>query len=126
MFAPDQPRVGSRRLVPESDQLWRGPDGSRWHCDEKSASRLPTLSTVLSCAANRVILTGMATSLLSTSRVIDLNGWLVAAGWAVASRKYSRDYVSDEDEARLSKRGIWSRNFDLPFDWRAAKCQQQP
>ena len=33
-------------------------------------SRLPTLSAVLSYAANRVIVTGMATSLLSASRVI--------------------------------------------------------
>ena len=84
------------------------------------------LSAELSYAANRVIVTRMATSLLSASRVIHLNGWLVAAGWAVASRKYLRDYVSDEDEARLSKRGIWSRNFNIPLDWRAAKRERQP
>ena len=30
----------------------------------------------------------------------DLNRWMVANGWAVAYRRYSEDYVPEEDAAR--------------------------
>ena len=30
----------------------------------------------------------------------DLNRWMVANGWAVAFRRYSRNYAADEDAAR--------------------------
>ena len=49
----------------------------------------------------------------------DLNGWLVEEGWAIAFRKYSLDYVSDENEARKAKRGIWRGDFETPWEWRA-------
>ena len=38
---------------------------------------------------------------------------MVASGWAVAYRRYSLDYVADEDAAR---RNIWSGDFDMPWD----------
>jgi len=43
---------------------------------------------------------------------------MVASGWAVAYRRYSLDYVADEDAAQ---RNIWSGNFDMPWDWRAPR-----
>ena len=43
----------------------------------------------------------------------DLDRWMVASGWAVAYRRYSLDYVADEDAAR---RNIWSGDFDMPWD----------
>jgi endonuclease YncB( thermonuclease family) len=43
---------------------------------------------------------------------------MVASGWAVAYRRYSLDYVADEDAAR---RNIWSGDFDMPWDWRAQR-----
>jgi endonuclease YncB( thermonuclease family) len=47
---------------------------------------------------------------------------MVANGWAVAFRRYSLDYVADEDKARQSRLNIWSGRFDMPWDWHA---QQQ-
>jgi len=49
----------------------------------------------------------------------DLNRWMVAAGWAVAYRKYSLDYVADEERAKRARLGIWSGSFEMPWDWRA-------
>ena len=43
---------------------------------------------------------------------------MVASGWAVAYRRYSLDYVADEDED--AARNIWLGDFDMPWDWRAA------
>ena len=55
------------------------------------------------------------------TRGVDLNGWLVTQGWAVAYRRYLRDYVRAEDQARAAGRGVWSGQFDMPWDWRAER-----
>lgn len=51
----------------------------------------------------------------------DLAAELVRQGWAVAFRKFSKRYVSQEDEARKAKRGLWEGSFDRPRDWRRKK-----
>ena len=49
----------------------------------------------------------------------DINGWMVANGWALAYRYYSRDYVSQEEQASKRKLGVWQCNdFVAPWDWR--------
>ncbi|WP_212770014.1 thermonuclease family protein [Thalassovita mangrovi] len=52
---------------------------------------------------------------------VDINGWLVANGWAVAYRQYGLDYVSQEREAKAAKRGIWKSRFVMPWDWRSGQ-----
>ncbi len=37
---------------------------------------------------------------------LDVNGWLVQYGYALAYRKYSIQYVAEEEEAKTLKRGI--------------------
>jgi endonuclease YncB( thermonuclease family) len=49
---------------------------------------------------------------------VDLNGWMVREGWALAFRRYSQRYVGDEDVAREAGRGIWATRFVPPWDWR--------
>ena len=51
----------------------------------------------------------------------DLNGWMVAGGWALAYRQYSRAYVATERRARSAKRGVWQGEFVPPWDWRRGK-----
>lgn len=58
---------------------------------------------------------------MCSSRGVDLNGWLVAQGHAVAYRRYSTDYIDAEAEARTAKRSVWQREFDLPWAWRQGK-----
>lgn len=48
----------------------------------------------------------------------DLNGWMVASGWALAYRHYSSDYIAEEEAAAAAKRGIWQGEFVPPWDWR--------
>jgi len=50
-----------------------------------------------------------------------LDRWMVANGWAVAYRRYSVDYVADEEAARRGHINIWSGDFDMPWDWRAQR-----
>lgn len=50
---------------------------------------------------------------------LDVNGWIVSVGWAVAYRKFSTAYVQREDQARAAGVGLWAGRFDMPWDWRA-------
>jgi len=47
-----------------------------------------------------------------------LSSFLVRSGYAFAYRKYSKKFIADEDYAKLNKLGMWSMEFDYPWDWR--------
>ncbi len=49
---------------------------------------------------------------------LDLNGWLVKNGYALAYIRYSRRYVTLEQEARKAGRGLWAGKFIEPWHWR--------
>ena len=49
---------------------------------------------------------------------IDLNKWMVRNGYAVAYRRYSKNYIEDENYAKKNKIGLWSGNFIYPEKWR--------
>lgn len=55
----------------------------------------------------------------------DLGQALVEAGWAMAFRKYSDDYVAAEARARASKSGMWQWDFATPEAYRMAKQAAQ-
>jgi endonuclease YncB( thermonuclease family) len=48
----------------------------------------------------------------------DLNKWMVRNGYAIAYRRYSKDYILDEDFAETNKLGLWSGTFSIPEKWR--------
>ena len=48
----------------------------------------------------------------------DLNRWMVRNGYAVAYRRYSKDYVLDEEFAKINRLGLWSGTFLNPEKWR--------
>ena len=51
----------------------------------------------------------------------NVNARLVYEGLALAYRKYSKQYVPEEDKARAAKRGMWAGEFVAPWDWRKGK-----
>jgi len=50
-----------------------------------------------------------------------LSSYLVRSGYAFAYRRYSKKFISDEDYARINKFGMWSMEFDYPWDYRKSK-----
>ena len=50
-----------------------------------------------------------------------LSSYLVRSGYAFAYRRYSKKFVPDEDYARINKIGMWSMDFDYPWDYRKSK-----
>lgn len=105
--------------APESRQQCLGPDGSSYPCGRRAAF---ALSDMIGRSQVRCIPNGRD----RYRRVIavcfkgdtDLNAWMVAQGWAVAFRKYGKDYVTQEQGARARRIGIWAGSFELPWDWR--------
>ena len=49
---------------------------------------------------------------------LSLSSYLVKKGYAFAYRKYSKKFIKDEDYARVNSLGMWSMNFEFPWDYR--------
>ena len=49
---------------------------------------------------------------------LSLSSYLVKKGYAFAYRKYSKKFIKDEDYARINSLGMWSMNFEFPWDYR--------
>jgi endonuclease YncB( thermonuclease family) len=107
--------------APESGQTCEA-GGTSYRCGQKAALALSDFigNQTVSCNKTgtdryrRVIAKCFAAG-------VDLSSWMVLNGWAIAYRKYSLDYVADEDRARSQKVGIWAGTFIAPEQWRKGK-----
>lgn len=48
----------------------------------------------------------------------DLNAMMVRDGWALAYRRYGKEYVGEETRARAQGAGMWQGTFVEPWEWR--------
>ena len=98
--------------------------GEEWRCGESATLALvdETTGQPLTCKGNKRDRYGRLIA-VCYSGTEDLNAWMVREGWAVAYRRYSKDYVDEEAEARAAGRGVWRGDFMLPWKWRQAPQQ---
>jgi endonuclease YncB( thermonuclease family) len=121
----DSLEIGSARIrlfgidAPEGRQPCRDASGAAWRCGDRAAAKLRELigSSDVTCTRVDTDQYDRAVSLCKAAGT-DLNAAMVAAGFALAYRHYSSDYVHDEDEAHAAKRGLWSGTFEAPWDYR--------
>jgi endonuclease YncB( thermonuclease family) len=93
--------------------------GKAWPCGREAAralSRLVTGNTVrciviVEDKLRRVVVGDCTLGGESLSR------WMVRNGWAVMARQTTA-YAREEAEAKEARRGIWSSEFEMPWDWR--------
>ena len=110
--------------APESDQVCSR-NGQDWRCGFEATAALAALvenywvdcSEIDKDRYGRII----AVCSIGGPLGIELNREMVATGWAIAYRRYSTDYVTEEMEAQKSGRGIWSGSFVTPEQWRRGK-----
>jgi len=107
--------------APEVGQYCTREDTTRWHCGQYATVELDRLiaGKPVVCDPRTLDSYGRWIAVCKTGD-IDLGGHMVAQGWAVAYRRYSKDYVDLESAARGAKRGIWAGKFQMPWEWRAA------
>jgi endonuclease YncB( thermonuclease family) len=105
--------------APESAQACHGADTKAYRCGQQAALALSDKigSANVTCQQKDTDRYQRIVAQCSANG-IDLNGWLVEQGYALAYRQYSSDYVPKEDAARKAKRGLWAGSFTQPWDWR--------
>lgn len=108
--------------APEMFQLCKDRRGRSFRCGQSSKDALQSLigKRLIHCKGKTYDRYGR---LVATcySRGINLSDEIVRQGWALAYRRYSKDYVSAEVEAQDAKRGMWAGEFDEPWEWRQRK-----
>lgn len=126
----DSLNVGQREVrlfgidAPEFDQTCKR-SGADWACGAEATEKLSSLATgkEVRCASYGTDQYGRTLAKCSVGQ-LELNRTMVALGYAVAFTRYSTDYVSAQDSAKLAKRGIWSATFRAPSEFRSDKRSQ--
>jgi endonuclease YncB( thermonuclease family) len=96
-------RCGQRASLALSDRI----GGAMVSCEPKDRDRYGRVVAV--CRSGRE----------------DLNAWMVSQGWALAYRRYSKDYIRHEKKASSLKLGVWQGDFIAPWDWRRGRRLKQ-
>lgn len=96
-------------------------DGRPWECGSDAAYQLSKLvgGKLVNCTPMGGDTFGRTLARCKVGDT-DLNRTMVAMGYALAYRRYSMDYVSAEESAKLARRGIWSGTFEQPSEVRHA------
>ena len=124
----DTIRIGETRIrlegidAPEMSQQCTRGDGTSWQCGEAAKAALIQKigNYSVRCEISGTDRYGRSLGTCWVGK-LNLNQWLVGSGWAVAYRRYSMRYVSDEQVARGQRLNLWSGEFELPSDYRAAE-----
>jgi endonuclease YncB( thermonuclease family) len=101
-------------------------DGRAWACGNEAARKLRSLigDRTVTCSKRDVDDYGRIVA-VCRSGAADLGAEMVRAGFATAYRRYSNDYVDEENEARTARRGIWAGEFTSPEDYRRDETPAQ-
>jgi endonuclease YncB( thermonuclease family) len=105
--------------APESRQLCTR-NGSPWMCGKDAAMALSDFlgRKTVHCQPVDTDRYGRTVA-VCTAGDTEMNAWLVENGWAVAYPKYGGAiYLDEEQRARSQGLGIWSSEFEMPWDWR--------
>jgi endonuclease YncB( thermonuclease family) len=105
--------------APESDQVCLDANRKRWPCGIEARDRLAAHigNRPIDCSPTGLDAYGRTLAICSFAGE-NLNKWMVQQGWALSFVQYSKEYLPDEEAARVAGRGLWSGAFIAPWDWR--------
>ena len=104
--------------APERRQLC-SVGGSDWRCGESATLALAheARDHTVVCKGNERDRYGRIIAVCFAGAT-DLNAMMVREGFALAYRRYSQDYVGEEESARIASKGVWRSSFIEPWKWR--------
>lgn len=110
---------------PERDQVCSSADGQAYACGEEATTALADFigDREVDCTVMDIDRYGRSVAVCAVGGV-DVGGWMVESGWALAYRKYSADYIDEEEMARAARIGLWMGEFDNPWEWRKNRPSQ--
>ena len=96
-----------------------GEGATTWNCGRAATEKLRELvgTKAVSCQEKDTDSYGRTVAVCSAGGV-DLGAAMVTAGLALAYRRYSEDYVDEENRARAARRGLWAGPFTPPWEFR--------
>ncbi len=92
-------------------------EGLEWDCGLLAMAALRSRATDVTCREKGRDGYGRVLA-VCFERGEDVNAWMVSEGWALAYRRFSEDYVSQEEAAKAARKGIHRGRFVAPWDWR--------
>ena len=106
--------------APERGQWCRDAKGARYPCGKIAISALRSHigSEIVECHVEERDRYNRALGVCSVNQREDLNSWLVSEGHALAYRRYSLRYVTQEKRAREEEAGMWAGELIAPWHWR--------
>ena len=128
----DTIKIGKSRIrlhgidAPESKQRCKDKKLNYWLCGQAATKALSKKinNRVVECFSEKKDKYKRHIAICSVDGM-NLNQWLVLHGWAIAYRKYSKDYLEAETAAKSIETGIWAGEFILPWEWRRGKRLNQ-
>ena len=126
----DTIEIGNQRIrlhgtdAPEAGQVCEV-DGKPWRCGQEATLALANIigRTWVTCVERDKDRYGriIAVCMVGGPRGLDIGSRMVSEGWALAYRRYSKDYVEAEDAAKEAGNGLWRGTFIPPWEWRRGK-----
>lgn len=111
--------------APESAQLCKNGGGQGYHCGAKSADGLQAFLAASSPTRCEFVERDQYDRFVGNCSRADgssVQRWLVKNGHAMDWPRYSGGaYASEQAAAKSKKLGIWSGNFEPPWEWRLAR-----
>ena len=105
--------------APESGQTCKSQSGEIYRCGQLAAKQMAeyTKHKTIRCNVRDTDRYGRLVAVCFANGQ-DINEQIVIAGYALAYRQYSSDYIAVEREAKRNKVGMWQGAFIKPWDWR--------
>jgi len=112
--------------APEVDQYCYRDDRTRWRCGHYASVELDRLISgrEIACTVRELDRYDRSVAVCRAGDA-DIAEAQVRNGWAVAYRKFTKDYVDEEESAHAAKRGLWSGGFDMPWVWRERSSRRR-
>ena len=119
----DSLRVGDTEVrlfaidAPEANQTC-GRGAQQWACGAAASAHLMKLATgrQITCTSRGEDQYGRSLG-QCVANGVDLNQAMVSAGYAVAYRRFGRDYVAAEEAAHARRLGLWQGEFQMPREF---------
>lgn len=112
--------------APERAQTCQSAAGKLWLCGRRAheALRDHVAGHIVTCFGDKKGHYGRRISKCYVHNQ-DIGAWMVSQGWALAYRRYAKDYVHRELFAKGGRRGLWSGGFTPPWIWRKKQRQSK-
>lgn len=105
--------------APETNQTCRDAGGNTWPCGLEATYALANI-----IGTQKITCKGEASNAQDETIAVcfagrhRVNAMMITRGWAVADRPNASDYLQEEEDARVHKRGLWRGSFEPPWQWR--------